>query len=233
MRVWYRSLTRIRKMRFPEASPKIPATRSSPAIRIPLEIVEMIIAHLIYNTHSLLACSLTCYSWYIATVTHLHHTLTIQTDPYRLSIPPERIWPRPLLHLDKLGLLPLAKKLHIHCKGRDGPARRFFPNKFDRHTLHQLSALINLQELGIEHFNISEFIPRLRRHFGHFLPALRSLALREPKGSRHQIIYFVGLFQHLEDLKLLFSPRRGPNFQEEPVDKPTLTPFSHLHCEDG
>ena len=37
-------------------------TRPSPAMRLPLVIVEMIVAHLLYDTNSLLVCSLTCYS---------------------------------------------------------------------------------------------------------------------------------------------------------------------------
>jgi len=219
MCMWYRSQARIRKMRSANASSEAPTTRSPPAIEIPLEIVEMIIVHLIYDTPSLLACSLTCYSWYIAAVTHLHHTLTIQTHPRPWS-PRERMWPRPLVHLRELGLLPLVKKLHIHPQSRCIAMSGFSPEKF-----HQLSALTNLQELGIEHLNISECILKFRRHFGHFLPTLRSLTLRQPKCSRRQIIYFIGLFQHLEDLKLVFSSIPGLNFQEEPADEPMLTPY--------
>ena len=168
----------------------------------------------------------TCYSWYIAAVAHLHHTLTIPIENYThpRSIPQEKVWPRPLVHLHKLGLLPFVKKLHICHETHYAAMSRYFPNKFHRHTLHQLSALTGLQELGIDSLNISKFIPRLKRHFGHFLPTLRSLALRQPNGSRRQIIYFVGIFQHLEDLKLIFSPGHPPKFQEEPADEPTLAP---------
>ena len=211
-------------MRSTDASPETHTTRSSPNIRIPLEIVEMITTHLIYDTRSLLACSLTCFSWYIAAVTHLYHTFTIQTYSYPWSMSRGGMWPRPLLHLHKLGLIPLVKKLHIHHESPFGAMSGYFPETFHRHDLHQLLALANLQELGIEHLNISEFILRFRRYFGHFLPMLRSLALREPKCSRRQIIYFIGLFQHLEDLKLVFSTRFGPNFQEESANKPTLAP---------
>ena len=40
----------------------------------------MIIPHLTPDTCSLIACSLTCYSRYIATVAHLHDTLVSPTD---------------------------------------------------------------------------------------------------------------------------------------------------------
>ena len=66
-------------------------------------------------------------------------------------------------------------------------------------------------------------MPEIRRYFGHFLPTVRSLALREPKGSRRQIIYFIGLFQHLEDLRLL---QCWAGTQYEPVDDLTLIPPS-------
>jgi len=93
-------------------------------------------------------------------------------------------------------------------------------------ALRRLSPLTDLRELGIDHLNISEFILGLQRYSGHFLPTLQPLALGEPKGSRRQIIYLIRLFQHLEDLKLLFFSGREPNLQEEPVDDPMLTHYS-------
>ena len=224
MQVWHRSLARIRRMRSADAPPEAPTTRSSPAMGFPLEIVEMIIVHLIYDIRSLLACSLTCSSWYIAAVAHLHHTLTIHTHPYPW-VPREKMWPRLLVHLHKLGLLPLVKKLRARCESYYGVREGCFPETFHRDTLHQLSSLANLQELVIDYLNISEFIPSLQQHSGHFLPTLRSLVLQEPKCSRRQIIYFLGLFQHLEDLTLLFAPVPPSDFQGESTDEPTLTPF--------
>ena len=53
-----------------------PNTRPSSDARLPLEIVEIVIAQLVYDMESLHACSRTCYSWYIAAVPHLYHTLT-------------------------------------------------------------------------------------------------------------------------------------------------------------
>ena len=85
--------------------------------------------------------------------------------------------------------------------------------------------MTNLQELAIDHLNLGEFIPKLRRCFGHFSPTLRSLALKEPEGSCRQIIYFVGFFQRLEDLKLLFEPGLfACHPQEQPIDFLTPAP---------
>ena len=188
----------------------------------------MIIGHLIFNIHSLRTCSLTCYSWYIVAAPHLHHTLVTQSCSWDRDRDWKIMWPRPLFHMHRLGLLPLVKKLNIHEGALYDPSW-FSPTRFDCYTLRQFFTLTNVQELGIEFLDIPKFMPRLRRYFGHFSPTLRSLALREPKGSRRQIIYFIGLFQHLDNLKLLFGPPTPnpptPNHQEEPVDDRTPTPL--------
>jgi len=182
----------------------------------------MIIVYLIYDKHSLCACTLTCYSWYIAAVSHLHHTLVIDTGrPWDLKF--RR--PNAVQHMHMLGLLPLVKKLCIYASNvYDYDMAAFTPKTFHCCTLHKFSAITNVQELGIEFLDIPEFMPGFQRHFGHFLPTVRSLTLRLPKGSHRQIIYFIGLFRHLEDLELVFGPL-GPNLTEEaPVRDLTLIP---------
>jgi len=76
-RVLYRTLAGIRKIGSGGDSPETSTTHRSPATRLPLEVVEIIIAYLRYDTRSLRACTQTCHSWYIAAVPHLHHTLTV------------------------------------------------------------------------------------------------------------------------------------------------------------
>ena len=218
-RLWCRSLQKTRGIISGGASPRAPRTTcSSPAARLPLEILEMIIVHLIYETANLLACSLTCYSWNIATIPHLHHTLIIKTC--NLHADEEFVWPEPLQNMQKFGLLPLVKMFQVY--GKPYHVGGFSPRLFDRNILHCFSALINIQELGIDYLNTPEFLPGAWRYFGHFSPTVRSLALREPKGSRRQIIHFIGLFQHLEDLKLLYQ-QSDP--QEEPANDLTLIPL--------
>ena len=180
----------------------------------------MIIARLIHNKRSLLACSLTCYSWYIASFPHLHHTLV--TRPWQWLSEPKPRWPEQLRSMHKFGLLPLVKKLQV----RERPFQdkgAFSPERFSRRTLHHFWTLTNVQELGIEFLDIPHFMPRIQRYFKHLFPTVRSLSLRAPKGSHRQIIYFIGLFQHLEDLKLLydFDP------QDKSIDNGTpIPPFS-------
>ena len=122
----------------------------------------------------------------------------------------------------KLGLLPLVKNLQIRAvKSFPSGYDEFFPIRFNRRILHHFSALTDVRELAIEYLDIPSFMPRLQRYFGHFLPSVRSLALGEPKGSHRQIIYFIGLFQDLEDLKLIYN---WDTPQDEPADEPTLVP---------
>jgi len=178
----------------------------------------MIIAHLIYDTSSLLACSLTCYSWYIASVPHLHYALT--TRPGSWPYVPKAAWPLPLQNASKLGLLPLVKKFWVHA-----PTHcfyRFSSYRFNSRTLSQFSALTNVQELRLDNMDVHGFMPEVSQYFGHFLPTVRSLALGSPGGSHRQIIFFIGMFKHLEDLTL-FNDELEP-WQRGPADDPTLVP---------
>ena len=178
----------------------------------------MVIAQLIHDKRSLLSCSLTCYSWYTASVPHLHHTFVIQTISRCGS--PRLGWPKPLQEANKLGLLPLVKKFRVRVGFSD--TAMFSPKRFNWGTLRQFSALTNVQELAIDYLDIPSFMPKIRRYFGHFSPKVRSLALRKPKGTNRQILFFIGLFQHLEDLKLLYDVIYPQ--EEEPADDRTLVP---------
>jgi len=189
-------------------------TPRSSTTRLPLEIVEMIIACLTYNTPSLRACTITCYSWYIAAVPHLHYNLFIGNGIRGRKFQ----WPDPLGHMHRLGLLPLVKTFYF----RGYNSRDVFSSKrFNCCVLRQFSTLTNVRRIMIDYLDIPSFIPRIRRYFRHFPPTVRELGLKEPKGSRRQIIYFIGLFEHLEDLSISYN---GPNSGVEPADDLTLTP---------
>jgi len=177
----------------------------------------MIITCLVYDKRSLLACSLTCYSWYFAAVPHLHHTLT--TDEWTLPPLHSRLrWPNPLRKSYTLGLLPLVKQFRIRAEYCE-----FGLDQLNWCTLRYFSALTNLQELGIDNLQASEFVPNPRRYFGHLAPTLRFLALKEPTGSCRQILYFVGLFPNLQDLKFNYS---SPMREQDGVDDVALVPLS-------
>jgi len=215
-KVWWRGIATISQLLFGGA-PTIPTLHPSPITRLPQELVELIISHFIRDTRTLLSCSMTCYSWYIAAVPHLHHTLT--TDDYISTMRDWKYkWPRPLRNSYNLGLLPFVKQFRIRA-----PHNLFTPQKLNWWTLHYFSALTNLQELGIDNLQVPSFMPNIQRYFGHFAPTLRLLALREPVGSSRQILYFIGLFPNLQDLKLCYNC--SMNIREGTADV-DLTPLS-------
>ena len=214
-RIWYRTLAIIWRVCSWGLSTKTSTTHSSPSTRLPLEIVQMIIAYLIYDTPSLRACTMTCYSWHIAAAPHLHHTYTVG-----LSFQDQMDWwPYPFACMDILGLSPLVKKLRIngHCDYSIG----VFPDFFIWSLLPHLSHFTSIQELEIEFLAMPWFMLNRGSSVKHFLPTLRSLTLREPKGSSRRIIYFIGHFQHLQDLKLIYD---RDTLQGEMAGDPTFVP---------
>ena len=216
-KLWYRTKASVKRC-FRRGVLETPTSPSSPITNLPQELVDAIISHLIHDTRTLRACSMICYSWYIAAVPHLHHSLTT----YRPIHPGEEryLWPNPLQKSYNLGLLPLVKRFRIRLYD-DSP--KLTPERLCGRTLRYFSALTNLQELGMDYFDICIFMPNIQQYFGHLAPTLRLLALKDPKGSWRQILYFIGLFPNLQDFKLLYSmPRNG---QDGTAD-PDLVPLS-------
>ena len=123
----------------------------------------------------------------------------------------------------RLGLLRLVKKFQVHSGELVFNTDEYIPQLFNYCILHQSAALTNVQELSIDYLDLPKFMLRIRRYFGHFLPTVQFLALRTPSGSHQQIIYFIGLFEYLEDLKLLYDVADS---QDEPTDNLTFTPLS-------
>ena len=230
-RLWYRTKARLEWLLYGGA-PGVTTGCSSPITKLPQELVEIITSYFIYDTRSLLACSLTCYAWYIAVVPHLHHSLTTEDDPI---FPADRNhpWPRPLQKSYELGLLPLVKRFRIRMGIASNPG--FAPAWLSERTMRYLSALTNLQDLGIDFLEVSSFMPTIQQCFGHLSPTLRFLALKEPRGSCRQILYFIGLFPNLQDLKLHYSsPWDEPDGAADatliPLSKPPLCGRLTLTC---
>jgi len=191
--------------------------RSQPAAGLPLELIEMIAAYSTYDKRSLRACTLTCYSWYIAVTPLLHQTLICPIySPHKDS------FRRPSLPFreEVFGLAPLVKTLWFRGNSTNRVALSLaWPHSC--HILLPLYQFTRVNQLRIDYLDIPSFLPYILGYPTYFLPAVRSLALKEPKGTRREIIYFIGLFQHLQDLKLLYSEN---GHQEEPAGDLTLTP---------
>jgi hypothetical protein len=199
---WYRREAKSNQLPCRD-TPETPTSRPS---KLPQELVEIIVSYFIYDIRTLLACSTTCRSWYIAAVPHLHHSLTTEIE--FLSWGKSYRWSKPIQKSYELGLLPLIKRLRIRLGHQ--LSIQFTREWLGERTLRCFPAFTNLQELGIDNLQISTFMPDIKRYFGHFAPTLRFLALRQPNGSYRQILYFVGLFPNLQDLKICYStPSEG------------------------
>jgi len=152
----------------------------------------MIIAYLVYDIPALKACSLTCYSWYIAAVPHIHRTFVFKGA--------DRAGLKSLSMRYALGLLPLVNDLRILQPASD--PRWFLPQSFNRRGLRHIFALTNVQSLTVQNLDIRRFIPELQRYFGHFSPTLRSITLESPRCTPRQLSHFFSLFPNLDDIEV-------------------------------
>lgn len=156
---------------------------------------------------------MTCRPWYTLTLPYLHYYLTTHERAgtnYK--------WPKPLWRSFRLGLLPIFKQLCI----RD---ITFTPEKIGIFTLYYFSKLKSLQELGIDRLDLPAFIPQVKRYFEHFAISLRFLALKDPKGSSRQILYFIGFFPNLQDLNICYSyTTKEEDTTADPTPNPSHKP---------
>ena len=180
--------------------------------------MEIIIADLGDDVFSLKTFSVTCYSWYLAAVPHLHRAFTLEDRP----LDPTRAELKPLAKLHKMNLLPFVKKLLIRSSSFEP---WLLPRKLDRQTLRHFSALNNVQRLRIERFDLSKFVPGIERYFGHFAPALRSISLTISSGTPRQLLCLLALFPNLDDIEIEYYPTTKPDATANPGSE-VAVPFS-------
>ena len=213
--IWYRGKVKVDRLLGDPPGTRITHEQIH---HFPYEIMEMIIAHLIHDLDALKACSLTCCSWYIFMVPHLHHTLTLKRerrgDP---NSPPARARLKPLSKLYQLGLAPLVKEIRV--EQRRDTIRWFIPKAFGHRDLRHFSAFTNVRTLRLQEPDINRFIPGIKRHFGHFSPTLRSITLYNPHCTPQQLSHFLSSFSNLDDIEL----RCSVTFYARPTK---LVPFS-------
>ena len=172
-----------------------PTGAREPTHRFPHEIVEMIVAQLIRELSALMACSLTCRSWYIAAAPHLHHTLTLREGRYSSG----RDKLKPLSKLDGLGLMPLVREIRVE---QSGMGSWFIPQALNPPDLRYFSAFTNVHTLRLQGMEIDRFIPKIERCFGHFSPTLRSITLVKSRCTPQQLAHFLSLFSNLDNVEL-------------------------------
>ena len=236
--LWHRRKAKIREsserngLHARELPQQLVPTSHPHARRLPQELFELIIAHILPDTPTLVACSTTCRSLYIAALPHLHRTVTLwgqASDSTRRGL-------IPLQELGRMRLLPFVKRLRI--LQRYGYADPWFlPTIFNAQSLFYFSAFTNVQELVVDELDLRAFIPQAQLYFGQFTPTLRSLTLRTPKSDRRQLLYFLGLFPNLDDLKLIYThtwtfipdpapaPQSPRDQHSEPADHSHLPAF--------
>jgi len=156
--------------------------------RLPYEIVELIIARLTRDLDALKACSLTCRSWYIVAVPHLHHTLILRGSGAGKT----RSKLESLSKLHELGLISLVKEIRVDPSF--GLRHWFTPQAFSRRDLRYFSAFANVQTLKLGDLEIHRFIPEIERYFGNFSLTLRSIVLYRPHCTPRQLSYFLSFF---------------------------------------
>ena len=134
--------------------------------RLSTEVLDMIIAHLIYDTKSLKAYAATCFAWYNVATPYLHHTLILRE--YHPKVARRGLNPLPVL--DKLGLLSFVKK--VQFKSDVFNKTWVKPQIFDSHSLRNFSALVGIQGLTIDDLDLSNFKKGAEKYFGHLSPTL-------------------------------------------------------------
>ena len=173
--------------------------------RLPYEIVELIITRLTRDLDALKACSLTCRSWYIVAVPHLHHTLILRgkgTGKSRSKL-------EPLSKLHELGLMSLVQEIRVDpsfCL-----THWFVPQAFSRRDLRYFSAFENVQTLKLGDLEIHRFIPDIERYFENFSLTLRSIVLYRPRCTPRQLSHFLSFFPNLDNVKIGGIDTHVPN----------------------
>jgi hypothetical protein len=210
--VWRRGKTNIDRLL--GNTPPETHTTHGPAYCLPYELLETIIGLITHDLGTLKAFSLTCRSWYIAVVPHLHHTLTLMDRVHSTA----RNELKPLSKLRRLGLMPLIKEIRVDQWNHQW----FVPRELNRRDLLYFSAFTNVQALGIRGLDIFRFIPGVEHYFGHFSPTLRSIELIRPCCTHRQLSHFLSFFPNLDDIKIC-GPTCLPNTTIPDVE---LVPFS-------
>ena len=208
--VWHQGKARIYRL-FSDPPPEARIAHES-TCRIPHEITEMVLAHLVHDLNALKAFSLTCRSWYTVAAPHLHHTLTIGTNDPNVT----RGHLKPLSKVYRLGLVPLVKELRV----RQPMNVWFVPQAFNRRNLRYFSAFANVQTLVLQWFQICHFFPGVEHYFEQFSPTLRFIVLSNLYCTPRQLSHFLSLFPNLDDIDIRHA------IASPPTNDTGLVPFS-------
>ena len=160
----------------------------------PQELVDQIVSY-IYDPEDLRSCNIAC-SWLReAARLHIYYSIEFFHTFYR----DQRHWTESLQRRSDLDLLRFAKRFSSQSQtGFGGTA--VTPKHIT--SLNHFSQLKNLRELRIDGLTVTDFVPNINKYFGHFAPNLRSLTLRAPVGTCRELLYFIKVFENIQDIKL-------------------------------
>ncbi|KAF9645693.1 hypothetical protein BDM02DRAFT_3189480 [Thelephora ganbajun] len=189
--------------------------------RLPHELLQMAIAHLVYDTPSLKACAATCFAWYTVAAPHLHHTLSLK----QWNTVTKREDLNPLVALHRFGLLPLVKR--VQFRGGSYTNSWTIPEVFESEGLRYFSELVNVQELMIVDLEFSESTLGIEGYFAHLSPTLRSITVIGSSCPPRQFLDFLRLFPRLDDIKIAYYDYHGmievhntPDTERAPIQEP-------------
>ena len=209
--VWHQGKSGINRLLY-NAPPDTHAAHES-TCRVPYDIVEMILTHLIRDLGALKACSLVCRSWYTTAVPHLRRTLTLRSD--RSGSVGDKLGPgstrdklKPLSRLHERGHIPLVQEIRVVQSY--GASPWFVPQVFNHRDLRYFSAFTNVRTLVLQGLRIDHFIPGIESYFKHFTPTLQSITLSDPCCTPRQLSHFLSLFSNLDDIEIVRASTHTP-----------------------
>lgn len=189
--IWYRIRAKIdRVLHHRQVANAHPVQHSN---TLPHEIVQMIIGLLVHDVRTLKACSLTCHSWYIAALPHIHRTLVLRGRNRGLNALSDR---------HALGLSPFTKEIGIEQAIPD--SHWFLPQFFSHQDSRPFFTFTNVQNLRVQRLDIAAFFPEFIQYFGHLSSTLRSLTLHAPRCNALQLSHFISLFPNLDDIAIRY-----------------------------
>jgi len=191
---------------------------------LPQELVDEILGHLLDDSPTLKACSLTCKCLFGATRPLIHRQLVC------LGSSPERPEPKIslfsrrkrdlgafgwLIDADRSGVLCYTQHLTIKLEDES-----LSPRDIQEH-LPLLQSITKLHTLTLNIYHLHLFIPVFNEHFCMFTKTLRHLDIRSACGMEQQLLYIICQFPLLEDLTIIYPACEGTTHPENLV--PTIT----------
>ena len=197
------------------------------AMGLPRDIIEEIVDFHREDTRTLKACSLTCRALFSAARGLIHERVRLPL--WKMYPPPSlvgrimtKVLPeqratdwygmriRYLLMGGKHGLLGYAREVDIDL----GHSSNFGPEALEA-CLPHFRFFTQVHTLRIRGYSVAKFLPAFGRHFTQLVPTLRSLQLPRYTDGVHEVVEFVCMFPHLDNLSLpepLFNSLTEPSF---------------------